>query len=72
MSSFNCLETLYGNNKKIFKRRQKAYQSSILLQHMGTPENIARTVAYLTFEDSDYITGQSIPVKGGNTFGFKK
>ncbi|USK36279.1 SDR family oxidoreductase [Bacillus sp. F19] len=55
MSSFNCLETSYGNNKKIFKSRQKAYQSSIPLQHMGTAEDIARTVAYLASEDSDYI-----------------
>lgn len=47
----------------------QAYQTTIPLKRMGTPEDIARTVAYLASEDSAYITGQSISVNGGNTFG---
>ncbi|WP_286166085.1 SDR family NAD(P)-dependent oxidoreductase [Peribacillus frigoritolerans] len=46
-----------------------AYQSTIPLNRMGTPEDIAKAVAYLASEDSAYITGQSISVNGGNTFG---
>ncbi|MGP1907821.1 SDR family NAD(P)-dependent oxidoreductase [Metabacillus sp. JX24] len=46
-----------------------AYHSGVPLNRMGTPEELARTVAFLASDDSAYITGQTITVNGGNTFG---
>lgn len=46
-----------------------AYQSGVPLNRMGTPEELAKTVAFLASDDSAYITGQTITVNGGNTFG---
>lgn len=46
-----------------------AYQSGVPLNRMGTPEELARTVAFLASDDSAYITGQTITVNGGNTYG---
>lgn len=36
---------------------------------MATPEDIARTAAFLASDDADYITGQIIVVDGGRTVG---
>jgi len=32
---------------------------------MGTPEDIAKTVLFLSSDDASYITGQVITVDGG-------
>ena len=37
----------------------------IPLGHMGTPEDVAKTVYYLCSEDSSYVTGSEIWVTGG-------
>ncbi len=39
--------------------------SGIPVGRMGDPEDIAHTIAFLTDEKSDYITGANIPVNGG-------
>ncbi len=39
--------------------------SGIPMGRMGDPEDIAHTIAFLTDEKSDYITGANIPVNGG-------
>jgi 3-oxoacyl-[acyl-carrier protein] reductase len=37
----------------------------IPLKRMGQPEDVAKAVLFLSSEDSDYITGQTITVDGG-------
>ncbi|MDQ0300359.1 3-oxoacyl-[acyl-carrier protein] reductase [Salibacterium salarium] len=39
--------------------------SKIPLQKLGTPQNVADTVLFLTSEMSDFITGETINVNGG-------
>ncbi|KAA3619191.1 MAG: acetoacetyl-CoA reductase [Proteobacteria bacterium] len=39
--------------------------AGIPVGRMGDPEDIAHTIAFLTDEKSDYITGANIPVNGG-------
>ncbi|GJL82445.1 MAG: beta-ketoacyl-ACP reductase [marine bacterium B5-7] len=39
--------------------------AGIPVGRMGEPQDIARTIAFLTDEKSDYITGANIPVNGG-------
>lgn len=41
--------------------------ATIPMGRMGTPEDIARVVAFLCSNDADYITGQVIAVDGGMT-----
>ena len=38
---------------------------SIPMGRMGTPENVAKAVAFLAGEDAGYITGQVLAVDGG-------
>ena len=38
---------------------------NIPLKRMGTPQDVANVVKFLTSEDSSYITGQVIHVDGG-------
>ena len=37
----------------------------ILLERLGTPEDVAVTVAFLASEEASYITGQVLAVDGG-------
>lgn len=41
---------------------------SILLKRLGTPKEVAQTVAFLASDESSYITGQTINVNGGLYF----
>ncbi|APH05041.1 SDR family oxidoreductase [Bacillus weihaiensis] len=45
------------------------YRNQVPLRKMGEPEDIGHTVAFIASEEARYITGQSISVNGGNTFG---
>ncbi|MFZ3591762.1 SDR family NAD(P)-dependent oxidoreductase [Bacillus sp. DJP31] len=45
------------------------YKSHVPLRKMGEPLDIANAVAFLASKESQFITGQSISVNGGNTFG---
>ena len=45
----------------------KNYEKKVPMQRMGTPDDIAPTVAFLLSEDAKYITGQNIIVDGGWT-----
>ncbi len=47
------------------EKQREALLQNIPLKRMGTPEDIARVVAFLCSDDANYITGQVIPVDGG-------
>lgn len=46
-----------------------AYASRVPLGHLGTPADVAETVAFLASERAGFITGQTVAVNGGTTFG---
>ncbi|MFF0458607.1 3-oxoacyl-ACP reductase FabG [Nocardia africana] len=48
-----------------FEEFEAKYAPSIPLQRIGQPADIANTVAFLTSDQSSYITGQIINVSGG-------
>ncbi|MED1203987.1 SDR family oxidoreductase [Heyndrickxia acidicola] len=45
------------------------YQQKVPLKRMGEPADIGETVVFLASGGAKFITGQSIAVNGGNTFG---
>ena len=51
-------------NKLTDEQKQKLVQS-VPLGRMGTPQDVARIVAFLCSEDADYLTGQVISIDGG-------
>jgi 3-oxoacyl-[acyl-carrier protein] reductase len=44
---------------------QRELVEAIALRRLGTPEEIARAVAFFASQDASYITGQTISVDGG-------
>jgi 3-oxoacyl-[acyl-carrier protein] reductase len=44
-----------------------SYTEKVPMRHMGTPEDVANTVAFLASDAGRFITGQKISVNGGNT-----
>jgi len=50
--------------------RQASFLTSIPAGRIGTTEEVARLVAFLSSNECDYITGASITVDGGLTLGF--
>lgn len=50
---------------KLSEEVKKAMLAQIPLGKMGTPEDIAATVKFLSSPESDYITGQVLNVNGG-------
>jgi 3-oxoacyl-[acyl-carrier protein] reductase len=44
-----------------------AYIAGVPMKHMGNPEDVANTVAFLASDSGRFITGQKISVNGGNT-----
>jgi 3-oxoacyl-[acyl-carrier protein] reductase len=47
------------------QEQQKALLAAIPLGHLGKPEDIAHTVAFVASPQASYITGQEIHVNGG-------
>jgi NAD(P)-dependent dehydrogenase (short-subunit alcohol dehydrogenase family) len=43
----------------------KGVAASVPMKRLGTPEEVAATVAFLASEDASYITGTEINVDGG-------
>jgi len=52
-------------NKEIDKVTMAELKEEIPLAKIGTPHNVADTVAFLASEKADYITGEVISVNGG-------
>jgi len=46
---------------------KQAYAAAVPMKHMGVPDDIASTVAFLASDAAGFITGQKISVNGGNT-----
>jgi NAD(P)-dependent dehydrogenase (short-subunit alcohol dehydrogenase family) len=63
-------------NTELFKRvnpadspRTKAIIESVPVRRLGTPEDVANSVAFFLHKDSGFITGQVLYVCGGMTVG---
>jgi short-subunit dehydrogenase len=53
---------IFDNQNKVFVEN---YCKKVPMRRLGTPEDIAPTVAFLLSDDSEYITGQNVIVDGG-------
>ena len=49
----------------LFTPQEKAQIEATALKRLGRPEDMAATVAFLSSEDSSYITGETLVVAGG-------
>lgn len=47
------------------KEKRKVRENEVPLKRVGSPEDMASTISFLTGEDSSYITGAIIHVNGG-------
>ena len=45
----------------------ESYAANVPMNRMGTPEDVAKVVAFLASDAAGFITGQSFSVNGGNT-----
>ncbi|GAB2688149.1 SDR family oxidoreductase [Kitasatospora kifunensis] len=50
---------------KLYEGRETELAAGYALGRLGTPEDIAATVAFLASDDASWITGQTIAVDGG-------
>lgn len=48
---------------------RRGYALNLPLQRQGVPADVAGAVAFLASDEASFITGQSLAVNGGNTFG---
>lgn len=71
---FNCVlpsKIIKISNRKFFFKEKKGIKIKKLiekitpLKRMGTSEDVAKMIKFLTSEDSEYITGQSFIIDGG-------
>ncbi len=51
--------------EKLNDKQKEAIINLIPVKRIGTPEDVAKVVSFLASSDSDYLTGQVIPVDGG-------
>jgi len=45
------------------------YAAQVPLRRMGTPDEVAAVVAFLTSPDGGFVTGERVRVNGGHTLG---
>jgi len=58
---------LFDNGHPVGSDKRRRVLESIPVKRVGTPEDIARAVAFLLSPDSGYITGQTLFVCGGTS-----
>ncbi|MBN2365066.1 MAG: 3-oxoacyl-[acyl-carrier-protein] reductase [Calditrichaeota bacterium] len=51
--------------RQLNEKQRETLIQNIPLKRLGTPEDVARVVAFLCSDDAEYITGQVINVDGG-------
>ena len=62
-----CLTALVMAVREAIRARIAA---QIPVGHLGSPDDIARAVAFLVADDAGYITGANLPVNGGYFMSF--
>ena len=62
----NCVSPggIFDNQNEIFV---KNYENKVPMKRMGSPSDIAPSIAFLLSDDSKYITGQNLIIDGGWT-----
>jgi 3-oxoacyl-[acyl-carrier protein] reductase len=68
--AFGAVETRMTEKIRTDERFRDKYLEEILLGRYATPEEVARTIAFLASSDADYITGHTLNVSGGLHIGF--
>ena len=58
---------LFDHGHPVGSEKRKRVIDSIPVRRVGTPDDVARTVAFLLAPDSGYITGQTVFVCGGTS-----
>ena len=54
-----------GMTQQLEEKQKQELQSRIPLGYLGTPRDVAETVAFLVSEEARYITGQVLSIDGG-------
>ncbi|MDN5587623.1 MAG: acetoin reductase [Brevibacterium sp.] len=68
-SMWDLIDEKLGEQEGLAKGEAiKKYAGDILLGRVSVPEDVANLVSFLSSEDSDYITGQTMLVDGGMQF----
>ncbi len=52
---------------KLDERQREVLMANIPMKRLGTPEDVAKVVGFLSSDQAAYITGQVIAVDGGMT-----
>ncbi len=58
---------LFDNGHPVGSEKRKRVIDSIPVRRVGTPDDVARAIAFLLAPDSGYITGQTLFVCGGTS-----